>query len=247
MEALGINLGYILLQIFMFAIVFVTLKEWVYKPVLSLLERRRKAIAQGLEDARTAAEARANAEQEAGKILAEAQAKAAQAIHESTERAEIAAREVRAEGEAEIYHARQAALAEVEQERNRVLGELRSQVAALAVAAAQKIVGETLDERRQRDLLQEFFSGIRSGRVTLLENVTASGASAEVTSALPLTPDEQETVKRDVLRSMGSSDGSSVVFRVDPDILGGLVVRVGDKVMDGSVVGQLQGLKQSLS
>jgi F-type H+-transporting ATPase subunit b len=247
LDALGINLGYILLQIFMFAIVFVTLKEWVYKPVLGLLDRRRKAIAQGLEDARVAAEARANAEQEAGKILAEAQAKAAQVIHESTERAEIAAREVRAEGEAEIYHARQAALAEVEQERNRVLGELRSQVAALAVAAAEKIMGETLDERRQRDLLQEFFSGIRTGRVTLLESASATGGSAEVTSALPLTPEEEETVKRDVLRVMGSTDGGSVSFRVDPDILGGLVVRVGDKVMDGSVVGQLQGLKQSLS
>lgn len=247
MEALGINLGYVLVQIFMFAIVFVTLKEWVYKPVLGLLDRRRKSIAQGLEDARVAAEARANAEREADKILAEAQAKAAQMVHEATERAEIAAREVRAEGEAEITHARQAALAEVEQERNRVLGELRSQVAALAVAAAHKIVGDSLDEQRQRSLLEEFFSGIRDGRVSVLDNISTAGTSAEVTSALPLNPQEQEIVKRDILRAMGNTDGSSVIFRVDPDILGGLVVRVGDKIMDGSVVGQLQGLKQSLS
>lgn len=246
MEALGINLGYVLLQIFMFGIVFVTLRAWVYKPLLGLLDRRRKAIAQGLEDARVAAEARSNAEAEAGKILADAQAKSAHIIAEAVERAEITAREVRAEGETEIVRSRQAALAEVEQERNRVLGELRSQVAALAVAAAQKIVGETLDESRQRSLLQEFFSGIRSGRVTVLENASAAGASAEVTSALPLNPEEQETVKRDVLNAMGGGDASSVVFRVDPGILGGLVVRVGDKVMDGSVTGQLQGLKQSL-
>ncbi|MBP7786459.1 MAG: F0F1 ATP synthase subunit delta, partial [Longilinea sp.] len=35
-------------------------------------------------------------------------------------------------------------------------------------------------------------------------------------------------------------------FRVDPTILGGVVVRVGDRVVDGSVVGKLQTLKQNL-
>ncbi len=36
-------------------------------------------------------------------------------------------------------------------------------------------------------------------------------------------------------------------FRVDPQILGGLVVRVGDRVMDGSAAGQLERLHQSLA
>jgi F0F1-type ATP synthase delta subunit len=38
----------------------------------------------------------------------------------------------------------------------------------------------------------------------------------------------------------------SVSFRVDPSILGGLVVRVGDRVVDGSVSGQLANLRQQL-
>jgi F0F1-type ATP synthase delta subunit len=37
-----------------------------------------------------------------------------------------------------------------------------------------------------------------------------------------------------------------VVFKVDPGILGGLVVRVGDKIVDGSVAGKLEGLRVSL-
>jgi F0F1-type ATP synthase delta subunit len=37
-----------------------------------------------------------------------------------------------------------------------------------------------------------------------------------------------------------------ITFRVDPSILGGLVIRVGDKVLDGSVVGQLETMRQSL-
>ncbi len=245
MEALGINLGYLLIQITMFAITLVVLRAWVFIPIMGLLEKRRKAIAQGLEDARVAAEARANAEREAETIVADAQAKAAQTIREAIERAEAAEREIRAAADAEAARIREQALAELDQERNRILSELRGQVAALAIAAAQKLVGESMDERRQHDLLLEFFSGVKNGKVVVLNGDYKGAVSAEVTSALPLTAEEQELIKRDLLAKTGSN--TTITFRVDPSILGGLVVRVGDKVLDGSIAGQLQSLKQYLS
>ncbi len=244
MEKLGFNLGSILIQIASFGILFVVLRAWVYKPLMGMLEKRRNTIAQGLEDARVAAEARANAERESNQIIAEAQAKAAEVVRDATTRAEAAAREVKAEADADAAKARDNALAEVHQERDRVLSEVRGQIAALSIAATQKLIGESLDEKRQHALLNEFFSGVRSGKVTVLEGETVSGGAAEVTSALPLTDDEQQAVKTDVLSKLGSS--ASVTFRVDPSILGGLVVRVGDRVVDGSVAGQLQGLRQAL-
>ncbi len=245
MDKLGINLGFLIVWTLSFAIIFVVLRAWVYVPVLGLLEKRRKTIAQGLEDARVASEARANAEREASKILADAQMKSAEIVREATGRAEIAAREVHAAAEADAAKTRENALSDFQQERTRILGELRGQVAALSIAAAQKLIGESLDEQRQRSLLQEFFSGIKSGKLVLLKDVEASGGAAEVTSALPLTPEEQEIVKRDVLSKVGGS-GSTITFRVDPAILGGLVLRVGDQVVDSSVAGQLQELSQSL-
>jgi F-type H+-transporting ATPase subunit b len=186
---------------------------------------------------------RANAEKEAAKIIAEAQAKAAQTIREATESAEIAAKEVRAAAEAEIAKARENALAEAEGERNRMLSDLRGQVAALAIAAAQKLVGEALDEKRQHALINEFFSGVKSGKVVVLEDADVKGASAEVVSALPLTGEEEAVVKKEILAKVGAQ---AVAFRVDPSILGGLVIKVGDKVLDGSVAAQLEGLRQSL-
>jgi F-type H+-transporting ATPase subunit b len=134
-------------------------------------------------------------------------------------------------------------VAEAELERNRILGDLRSQVAALAIAAANKLVGEALDEKKQRALLDEFFAGVKSGRVVVLEDGGFKGESAEVTSALPLSKDEEEKVKQDVLAKVGAQ---AVTFRVDPSILGGLVIKVGDKVLDGSVAGRLEGLRQNL-
>jgi len=244
LEALGINLGYLFVQILNFAIIFVVLRVWVYKPILGLLERRRERIAQGLEDARVAAEARANAEKEAQALLGRAQADANQKVRESAERAEQVAREIHAAAEKDAAAVRAAAAGEAEQARSAALGELRGQVAALAIAAAQKLIGESLDEKRQRHLVQEFFSGIKEGRVVVLEGEALQGASAEVTSALPLTEAEQDTVRKQLAKPLGA--GAPLSFRVNPAILGGLVIRVGDKVIDGSVAGQLEGLRQSL-
>ncbi|MEX2161101.1 MAG: F0F1 ATP synthase subunit B [Anaerolineales bacterium] len=244
MEALGLNLGYVLIQIFNFAILFVVLRVWVYKPILGLLERRREAIAKGLEDARIAAEARENAEKEAEKLLSEARTKAAAEARELTQRAEQQAKDIRAAAEATAAKAREEAVAEVDTERARVLSDVRGQVAALAIAAAQKLIGEAMDAKKQKALIDEFFSGVKAGKVTVLEGGEVSGDSAVVTSALPLNKEEQETVQKQVVAALGGK--GQVTFKVDPNILGGLVVRVGDKVLDGSVSGQLGALRQSL-
>lgn len=243
MEKLGINLGYLFVQIFNFAILFVVLRVWVYKPIVGLLDRRRQSIAQGLEDARVAAEARANAELDAEKIRADANRQASQIVAEAKDRAEVAARDVKASAEVEAVKVREKSLIEVEEERNRILGDLRGQIAGISIAAAQKLVGEALDEKRQHALLDEFFSGVKSGKVVVLDNTSFKGASAEVTSALPLTLDEQTKVKSELLSKTGTE---AVTFRVDPSILGGLVVRVGDKILDGSVAGKLEGLRATL-
>lgn len=244
MAALGINLGYFIFQVLNFTIVLILLYAWAYKPIINGLETRKKKIAQGIEDARVAAEARANAEAEAREIIAKAQTEANQKVREATERAEDAGKAVMAEAEATAAKAREDALEETAGERDRILADVRGQVAALAMAATQRLIGEALDEKRQHTLIDEFFSGVKSGRVVVLGDGNISGASAEVTSALPLTPQEQDVVKRDILSKTGSQ--ATVTFRVDPSILGGLVIRVGDKVLDGSVAGQLESLRQGL-
>lgn len=245
MEALGINFGYLIVQILNFLIMFVVLKAWVYEPVLNLLEDRRETIARGVEDARVAAEARENAEEDAERIVQEAQDEATEIVREASQRAESIAEDNKSEAEKEAEEARKEALEGVEEQRVRILGELRGQVASLAIAATQKLVGDALDEQRQHQLIQEFFAGVESGEVVVLKDASISGASAEVTSALPLTEEEQDAVKADVLSKFGGQ--ATVTFRVDPSILGGLVIRVGDKVLDGSVSGQLEAMRGRLS
>lgn len=247
MEKLGLNLGYLLVQLFNFGIAFIVIYVWAVKPIMKMLEKRRQTIAQGLEDAREAADARANAEREARSIIEKAQGEAAELIRLATDRAEKVQTELRATSEKEAAKARESALAEIEQERNRMLSELRSQVATLSVAAAQKLIGASLiqDEQRQRALLDEFFAGVKDGKVVVLEGAEiTAGDQAEITSALPLTETEQAAIKKDL--SANLSPNAEVRFRVDPSILGGLIIRVGDRIVDRSVSGQLQVMRQNL-
>jgi len=245
MAALGINLGFLLFQIFNFLILMVLLYAWAYKPIINMLENRKKAIAQGMEDARIAAEARANAEEEARQIVAKAQAEASEKVREASERADSAAKDIMAQAEVDAAKARESAVAEAQQERDRLLADMRGQVAALAMAAAQRLIGEALDEKRQHALIDEFFSGVKAGKVVVLEEGSQlRAASAEIISALPLTEAEKDTIRQEIVAKAGSQ---TVAFRVDPNILGGLVVKLGDKVLDSSVAGQLDSLRQSLS
>jgi len=245
LENLGINLGFLLVQIFNFAIIFIVLRAWVYNPLINMMEERRKKIAQGLEDARVAADARANAEEEATRIMNDAHKKAAEVMKEATTRAESLQKDLESKAQEGIEAERKAALAEVEEERVRLLSDLRGDVSAIAIAAAQKLIGEALDEKRQHALLAEFFSGVKNGKVTVLDGAVLTGKQAEVTSALPLTDEEQTRIKAQLTESLGEI--ASLSFRVDPSILGGLVIRVGDQVIDGSVSSQLSSLRQVIA
>ena len=244
MEGLGINLGYLLVQVFNFLIIFVILAAWMYKPLLNMMQERRETIAKGIEDARIASEARENAEKEAEEILAKAQQEAGKIVREATDRGEQVRTEIKEAADSEIVKMREDAVADAQQEKDKILGELRGQVAALSIAAAQKIIGESLDEKRQHALIDDFFSGIKTGKVILLEGKSISGTGVEVTSALPLTKAEQEIVTTDVFGKLGES--AAIKFRVDPNILGGMVIRIGDKILDGSVAGKLESLSRSL-
>lgn len=68
--------------------------------------------------------------------------------------------------------------------------------------------------------------------------------AAEVVSAVPLGPSELETVKKSIAGFVGQA--VTVVTRVDPTLLGGVVVRVGSRMLDASLRTKLQQLEQAL-
>lgn len=232
MDALGINAGFFIAQIVNFGIIFFLLARFVWPRVLNMLDERQDRIAKALEDARAAEEARANAERERDRILAEARAEGQRLIDEARQRADEQRKQMIREAERDAEERRAQARIQAEEERNRILGDARDQIVRLAMAAAERLVGEALDEKGQRTVIKKFFAEVPPDARNL-------GSHIEVISAVPLTDDEKAEIQR-------ATGAQSVDYRVNPDILGGLVLRAGDKVIDGSVRGDLAALSNRL-
>jgi F-type H+-transporting ATPase subunit delta len=77
-----------------------------------------------------------------------------------------------------------------------------------------------------------------------LLNLKRGIVSAVVTSALPLTPDEDRAIRAKVAQMTGTT--VDIQTREDPALIGGLTVRIGDRLIDASVRGRLERLREQL-
>jgi F-type H+-transporting ATPase subunit delta len=74
---------------------------------------------------------------------------------------------------------------------------------------------------------------------------TSGPIKAEVTSAIELSADEQERLRSSLKARHG--DNLVFAFHVNPSLMGGLRVRVGDRLIDTSVASRLQTMRESLA
>ncbi|MDX1976974.1 MAG: ATP synthase F1 subunit delta [Pseudanabaenaceae cyanobacterium bins.68] len=70
-------------------------------------------------------------------------------------------------------------------------------------------------------------------------------ALAEVTTAVELSADQLETLRRKV-QALTSCDQVELAIKVEPALIGGVIVKVGSQVIDASIRGQLRRLSSSL-
>lgn len=151
-----INLFWIITQALSFLLFLAILYFAALRRIGGVLEDRRQRIEQGLRDAEQARRDRERAEQEHAAALAAARREA----NEIIARAQRASEEARAADVAatreELDRMRERAQQEIVAEKNRAIADLRTEVADLALAAAGKIVGESMTDARQRELVQEF-------------------------------------------------------------------------------------------
>jgi len=164
LEALGINLGYLISQIVNFALLAVLLYFAAYKPILRMLDERSARIKQGLEDAENASRRAAEMEQEFELRLAEARKEGQAIVAQATQMSEKARQEIlgmaREEARAQVEKAKE----EISRERELAMAELRQQVADLSLSISEKVIGESLDQQRQRELIAQFLE--QAGELT---------------------------------------------------------------------------------
>ena len=129
--------------------------KYVWPPIIKAIEERQGQIANALASAEAARK-----EQADNKVLAEleiskAKVQAQEILDAANKRRNEVLDEVKAEAEELKAKIIAQGYAEVEAERKRVQEELRLKVASLAVAGAEKIVGRSIDEAANNDIIDK--------------------------------------------------------------------------------------------
>jgi F-type H+-transporting ATPase subunit b len=160
LEGLGINLGYLISQIINFALLLVLLRIFLYKPIVNMLDRRREKIKSDLKEAETARSQAETAKQEYEKQLEEAREERRSILAQAKEQAEKTREEILAKARTEAQELVSRTEEDMAALRSQALSGAQEQVVELALAAAGKLVGESLDDKAHRRLIQDFISEV---------------------------------------------------------------------------------------
>jgi F-type H+-transporting ATPase subunit b len=165
-EAAGfqINLFWVVTQAVSFLLFLGILYLAAFRRIGGVLEERRSRIEQGLRDADAARQERERAADERQQVISRAREEANDIVARGQRLAdETREREMTALRE-EMERARTRAEADIAAERQRALGEVRGQIADLALRAAGRVVGETMNDERERRLVEEFLADVSPRR-----------------------------------------------------------------------------------
>jgi F-type H+-transporting ATPase subunit b len=157
---LDVNPGLMIWTVVTFVLLLIILKKVAWKPILDALDKREKEIKNSLEQAE-------NAKEEAKKILEANQANLAKAeeeskkiIEQSRAYADSLKDQLIKESKEQAKKLIDDAGEEIRRKKDAAFEELKEQIAELAVNAAEKIIKETLDEEKNKKLVEKYLNEV---------------------------------------------------------------------------------------
>ena len=152
---LGLDLATFIGQLVSFLILFGLLVYFGYKPIRKMLDERANRIKEGMEQAEAAKQeyeqAKVAVQEQISKARQEGQAVIGQATQIGDRLKEEAKEEARKEAQAIVDRTR----VELERERDKAIDDLRREFVDTAILAAEKVINETLDKEKHRELIEE--------------------------------------------------------------------------------------------
>jgi F-type H+-transporting ATPase subunit b len=143
-----------------FVVVFLVLAKFGFPAIKKGLEDRAAKIQGDLDAAESAkAEVTSKAAEYDAK-LAEARSEAARIIEEARQDADAYRAEKRTDADAEIARLKEQAQSDVESSKAQAITDIRSEVATLAIAAAEQVVGQSLDREANVALVEQFIDSV---------------------------------------------------------------------------------------
>ena len=152
--------GTVLWTVITFIVLAVLLAKFAWKPLLTTLQERERTIRESLEQAQ---KARAEGEETLRRnqeILAQARRETAAILDQGKREAESLRAEILAQARKEAQDLVEQGRKQVQFEQKQAIEQLRRQVADLAIQAAERLITRSLDDAKQRELLDDYVRGL---------------------------------------------------------------------------------------
>lgn len=249
---LSLDPATIIFQVINFIVLAVVLNRFVFQPVLrqaaQRAEEKERLLKELAEERHRAALLRAELEQrqaeldeEAERLIAKTRERAEAEYQELLEQARAAAEQMLVEAQADIYRLKQQAI-----------DEFHEQLVDAVLEVSASITARVAPLEVQDALIRGLVERIREMGRTEMERVEAIRRSlgtrepiAYITSAQELTIEQQGQLAQ-ILTALADRN-VSIELRIDPALVAGIRVRLGDLVMDNSLAGQLEELREQVS
>jgi F-type H+-transporting ATPase subunit b len=160
--SLGINLPLLVVFIVNFIVLLVLLRLFLYKPVMKVLDERAQRTKEAMDLAEATKKEFEQAKGEVQKQIEKGRQEGQAIITQAMQVAERLKEESRQEAAKQAQGMIDRARSELETERDKIVGDLRREFVDISIAAAEKVIKETLDKEKHRKLIEE----------TLQESVT---------------------------------------------------------------------------
>ena len=157
----GIQPILLLAQIINFAILLFLLKRFLYKPILKVLDERKKRIETSLKQAEEIQKkfVEANIEQE--KILDTAKLQASRIIENAKEGAKILSEQLQEETNKEIESTLERAESALQLEKQKMISEAKGKIVDIVVLVTEKVTAKTLQKAEKEKLVNNALSEIK--------------------------------------------------------------------------------------
>ena len=151
MDLLQPALGLFFISLLIFIIVFLILKKFAWKPILSTLKEREDSITDSIATAERVKEEMAQMKAEHEHVLAEAKAERSLILKEAKEAKEKIISEAKAQAQAEAKKIIQDASVAIENQKMAALTDVKNQVGTLVIEVAEKVLRKELSDKQNQD------------------------------------------------------------------------------------------------
>ncbi len=235
------NLWTFFLQVVNFVVLAYVLHRLLYRPLHEAIERRRQTVRQAQAEAENA---RAEAEaikQQLEEKLAQLDQQRQETMRQAREQAEVERRKMLDEAEATIQRRQEEFRRSLEREREEMSQQLSGELITHALNLAERLLRQSADSTLQAQLVKHLIETLDGLPADEREQLRRDWQTEEQTWLETVAKPDGETLKR-LTETVASVAGRELALNVqyNPSLIGGVRLRIGGRLWDASIAGQLQ-------